>query len=127
MNDRAPFPHCDSRVLHAPSECTYCDGYPELQQARQDWRVAFTGHEPVGDEAPCPADTARPPNGSSDHRRWSRNRAVSGNPRLAPPLLPELDGSFTDEWLDLRLIEGLPVGEGMMTRLARRLRTRARP
>lgn len=30
----APYPHCNTEVLHAPGECVYCDMYPERQQAR---------------------------------------------------------------------------------------------
>ena len=45
MTDPA-YPHCDSRVLHAPSECDYCDGHPEWQELRKAWGIAFTGHPP---------------------------------------------------------------------------------
>lgn len=40
------YPHCDSRVLHEPSECEYCDGHPEWQALRKAWGIAFTGHPP---------------------------------------------------------------------------------
>lgn len=75
-----PYPHCDSRVLHAPGECEHCDHYPERQRARQNGRVAFTGHEPTEDQLPCPADAARPPGSTSDHRRWYGNVATSQEP-----------------------------------------------
>lgn len=42
----AQFPHCDQRILHAPSECEYCDGHPEWQALREAWGIAFTGHQP---------------------------------------------------------------------------------
>jgi hypothetical protein len=42
----AQFPHCDSRILHAPSECEYCDRHPEWQELREAWGIAFTGHPP---------------------------------------------------------------------------------
>jgi hypothetical protein len=40
------FPHCDPRALHQPSECQYCDLYPEWQALREAWGIAFTGHPP---------------------------------------------------------------------------------
>lgn len=46
MKYKAPFPHCDSRVLHAPGECEYCDHYPEEQQERINQGINFTGHGP---------------------------------------------------------------------------------
>jgi ribosomal protein L32 len=53
-----PYPHCDSRVLHAPGDCEYCDHYPNRQQERVAQKVNFTnGRDP--DKAPCPADAAR--------------------------------------------------------------------
>lgn len=76
MTDRAAFPHCDSRVLHAPGECEFCDEYPEWQKAREVWNIAFTGHsndkskyfdEPL---IPCPSEQARP---LEVINRWSGN------------------------------------------------------
>lgn len=74
MSEIAQFPHCDQRVLHAPSECEFCDMHPEWQALRQGWGIAFTGHPPADDQMPCPADWARPPGSESDHRRWPGNR-----------------------------------------------------
>lgn len=66
------YPHCDSRILHAPGECEYCDLYPVAQELRvRDW-VAFTGHAPVGFQTPCPADIAR---GPDSYNQWGGNRA----------------------------------------------------
>src|SRR5690242_7145859 len=59
MSYEAPFPHCDSRVLHAPSECVYCDHYPEAQAARIRDGINFTGRRELG-LATCPAELARP-------------------------------------------------------------------
>ncbi len=53
------FPHCDSRVLHAPGECEYCDAHPDWQALRINWHIAFTGYEPTDGELPCPAWYAR--------------------------------------------------------------------
>lgn len=50
------FPHCDTRVLHAPRECPYCDELPEWQQLRIAWGIAFTGHDPAGEEPFCLAE-----------------------------------------------------------------------
>lgn len=71
------FPHCDSRILHAPGVCHYCDRRPEWQQLRVAWGIAFTGYTPVESQAPCPADAARAPGSPSDHRRWPGNVARS--------------------------------------------------
>lgn len=77
MNDqsRAAMPHCDTRILHKPGECEYCDHYPDWQELRQMWSIAFTGHEPTADQLPCPADHTRPPGSPSDHRQWYGNVA----------------------------------------------------
>lgn len=37
------FPHCDSRVLHAPGKCEFCDKHPDWQDLRLAWGIAFTG------------------------------------------------------------------------------------
>lgn len=70
-----PFPHCDSDILHAPGECAVCDLYPSKQKARILEQVAFTGHEPLPSQQPCPADARRPPDSSSWHGRWHGNIA----------------------------------------------------
>lgn len=59
VNCISQFPHCDSKVLHAPGECQYCDKHPEWQQLRQVWGVAFTGYDYENDELPDPATYAR--------------------------------------------------------------------
>jgi hypothetical protein len=71
------FPHCDPRILHAPTECEFCDMHPEWQQLRTLWRIAFTGYEPEGTELPCPADYAR----GDKHTRWHGNVAAPVSPR----------------------------------------------
>lgn len=65
------FPHCDSAVLHAPSECEYCDRHPEWQHLRMSWGIAFTGHDPTGDQLPDPASVRRP---VEIINRWPGNR-----------------------------------------------------
>lgn len=52
-------PHCDARVLHAPGECRYCDEHSRWQALRVVWGIAFTGHEPVEGQLPCPSDARR--------------------------------------------------------------------
>jgi hypothetical protein len=71
------FPHCDSRILHAPGECEFCDDCAEWQELRKAWRIAFTGHAPEEGMLPCPADAARPPGSPGDHRRWGGNKPTS--------------------------------------------------
>ncbi len=77
--------HCDSRILHEPGVCIYCDHYPELQQWRIDNGWAFTGETPLPHQRPCPADAARPPNSPSDHRRWGGNKPTSAEGDAAWP------------------------------------------
>lgn len=48
------FPHCDSRILHAPEDdCEYCNRHPEWQRLREAWGIAFTGHAPRGALPQC--------------------------------------------------------------------------
>lgn len=77
MVEGVTYPHCDSRVLHAPDECEYCDLHPDWQRERITHGVAFTGHAPTEGQVPCPADVARPPDTPSDHRRWGGNKPTS--------------------------------------------------
>lgn len=67
------FPHCDSRILHAPKECKYCDMNPEWQELREAWGIAFTGHLPDPDSGivMCPADYNRDPD---KYNAWPGNR-----------------------------------------------------
>jgi len=58
-NYKAPYPHCDSNVLHFPKFCVYCDQYPEKQAERIDKGINFTGQQDPN-KAPCPAETNRP-------------------------------------------------------------------
>jgi hypothetical protein len=66
-------PHCDSKVLHKPGECQYCDMHPEWQELREMWGIAFTGHSDEkisytdfdGNKVeksliPCPSEWDRP-------------------------------------------------------------------
>jgi hypothetical protein len=80
-DDRVQYaaPHCDSRILHAPSECEYCADQPELQGKRWLLGIAHTGHAPGRGEIPCEADATRPPDSESDHRRWGGNKPTSAN------------------------------------------------
>lgn len=78
------FPHCDSRVLHAPNECQYCDRHPEWQELRKTWGISFTGHsyknnklakDEYGDTLqPCPAEAAR---GMESINGWGGNVAMT--------------------------------------------------
>lgn len=67
------YPHCDQRILHAPSECEYCDMYPEWQELRKGWGIAFTGHAPVNGEIACPADVAVLMGDRGDYNQWPGN------------------------------------------------------
>lgn len=67
------FPHCDSRVLHAPGECEFCDQCGLWQALRMAWGIAFTNYEPDDDkkELPDPATYAR----GAVVNWWPGNRA----------------------------------------------------
>jgi hypothetical protein len=67
------YPHRDSRVLHAPGECEYCDLHPELQEARLRGRIAFSGHPAPDNGFPCPADAAVEAGERGDYNRWPGN------------------------------------------------------
>jgi hypothetical protein len=55
------FPHCDSRILHEPGKCKYCDGHPDWQELREAWGINFTGNTLKNPKLmPCPAETQRP-------------------------------------------------------------------
>jgi len=71
------FPHCDQRILHAPSDgCKYCNQRPEWQELREAWGIAFTGHlpDPGSDILMCPADYIRD---AEDYNAWGGNRAAA--------------------------------------------------
>lgn len=70
---RAAFPHCDSRVLHLPGKCVYCDEYPEKQDERNRMRVNFTGDNHPG-FSPCPAESRRP---LASIEAWGGNVAMT--------------------------------------------------
>jgi hypothetical protein len=119
-------PHCDSRVLHAPAECEYCDHHPEWQALREAWGIAFTGHVPIGDQVPCPADAARPPGSPSDAHRWGGNRPT----HVAAEKLPEQSAASRMMYEgvprtgDEAAPAGYPVGphSGMIERFGARMR-----
>lgn len=75
------FPHCDSRVLHAPGECQYCDAHPEWQELRESWGINFTGHHKKASDfgtpfLPCPSEAARP---LANINRWDGNVPMKGD------------------------------------------------
>jgi hypothetical protein len=77
-------PHCDSRVLHAPGECEYCDGLPNLQYLRERvWRIAFTGRPQEG-YAPCPAEAGR---GMRSINSWGGNQAMPPPMTITAPIV----------------------------------------
>lgn len=67
----AQFPHCDSRVLHAPGTCTFCDKHPDWQELRRVWGIAYTGNLPTESENLCPSDRVR---GIGGAHVWGGNR-----------------------------------------------------
>src|ERR1700686_5507339 len=69
------FPHCDPRILHAPTECSFCDEHSDWQFLRFQWGIAFTGWEPTEKELPDPATYAR---GYANANAWGGNKATIG-------------------------------------------------
>lgn len=41
----APYPHCNTEVLHAPGACKFCDKYPDRQRARTVSNTPFSPTE----------------------------------------------------------------------------------
>lgn len=80
---QAPFPHCDSEVLHAPGECVYCDHYPHAQAERSVLGINFTGHVDP-DKKSCPSTRHR---SLETIEKWPGNR-----PRVFSPKGVELFG-----------------------------------
>jgi hypothetical protein len=69
-------PHCDSRILHHPNECRYCNR-PDWQDERKRLGIALTGRDPDDGQVPCEADAERPPGAPNDHRHWGGNKPTS--------------------------------------------------
>ncbi len=108
--DLGQFPHCDSRILHAPGECEFCDRHPEWQALRVVWGIAFSGHAPETPadapwlaQLPCPADFNRPADSGSDHRRWAGNVATTQRPVNETAASQMLYGS----WGEIEAVEEL--------------------
>lgn len=73
--DGATSPHCDVRILHAPKTCLTCDHFPEWQDLRMKWGIAFTGQEPTDDQPIAdPADLAVMMGKRGALNKWSGNR-----------------------------------------------------
>lgn len=90
------FPHCDAAVLHAPSECTYCDGHPEWQTLREVWGINFTGHYDTA-KLPCPAEQKRGLGRVGRNGQWAGNAPTNGR-------LPDAD-EVADAIAGLRRIQ----------------------
>jgi hypothetical protein len=69
-------PHCDSRILHHPDDCDYCNR-PDWTKARAELGIEFTGREQRPGFVPCEADVDRPAGAHNDHRRWGGNKPTS--------------------------------------------------
>lgn len=78
-----PAPHCDTRVLHAPKTCKYCDMHPDWQEYREVALINFTGEHDTT-KAPCPSDYFRT---LQDINNWAGNipapdRRKDGNRKM---------------------------------------------
>jgi hypothetical protein len=89
MNEREAFqilgqmPHCDHTILHAPTNCKYCDAHPEWQAYRVAMKINFTG-ERDPDKLPCPSSLKRP---AHKAHQWPGNRPTEVDVELekTPP------------------------------------------
>lgn len=66
----APYPHCDSDVLHAPGECRFCDLYKDAQAYRKMLGINFTGHREPRLQM-CPSEERR---NLATINKWPGNR-----------------------------------------------------
>lgn len=80
------FPHCDSRVLHAPSNCVYCDQHPQWQALRVLWGINFSG-ESDPEKLPCPSERDRP---AFVIHQWPGNQATEHPVRTTPRNIYEM-------------------------------------
>lgn len=85
------YPHCDSRVLHAPGECEFCDTHPIWQELRRAWGIAFTGHQPRASLPVCGRECMW-----GDDSKWTCLQAA-GHEKAAPGKLATLHAP-TPEW-----------------------------
>lgn len=87
------FPHCDARILHAPTECQFCDAHPDWQDLRIAWGIAFTGYEPEDKELPDPATFARGDtiNKWGGNVAWPKTSVTSGHELIARPFDKDRD------------------------------------
>lgn len=94
--ETASFPHCDPRVLHAPTLCEFCDERGDLQRLRVSWAINFTGQHDAS-KTTCPAEKAR---GLENLYAWGGNRAKPTVASWALKLATDLQNGFR-----------VPVGE----------------
>ena len=96
------FPHCDPRVLHAPSEgCEVCNMHPDWQELRVTWKINFTGGRAHNFIA-CPSELERP---IGTINRWAGNRPYHAPAvPLAPLVLPL--GAVVNGHCDLQIVAG---------------------
>ena len=66
------YPHCDARILHAPTKCVYCDMHPEWQELRETWNINFTDEDDSA-KTQCPANAAR----GEAINKWLGNTATT--------------------------------------------------
>lgn len=93
------YPHCDSRVLHAPGTCKYCILSPGLIIDRIRTKTNFTNTDIEG-WAPCPAVEAR---GIESINAWPGN-TTEGYTTFTDEEAREFWG--VDDWYDGE--EGIP-------------------
>lgn len=113
---RAAFPHCDSRVLHAPGECKHCDRYPDWQRLRETYLVNFTGKNEPG-KTQCPAERQRP---LATINRWGGNRpqaAAEDTCKHVEAVIVE--SSQHRDFVSLRGPKGRGEGDGIHQHLTR--------
>jgi hypothetical protein len=88
------YPHCDSKVLHRPGTCTYCDEHPDWQELRVMWDINFTGENEPG-KSQCPSERLR---SARTIHMWPGNRPTNVNVPIGPRTATERidEGVFDD-------------------------------
>ena len=71
-----PFPHCDTRVLHAPGKCVHCDHYPTLQHVRINNAIPFSGEKFRGEFGKSILPPDEYTRTREDIDAWGGNKAV---------------------------------------------------
>ena len=106
-------PHCDTRVLHEPGTCVFCDHYPERQSERSARGINFTNTSDPNLQ-PCPAVAARGPKSLYD---WCNQATPHAAPQ-AGAALAELEREAPSAVAAARNIDQRAARQLLLTKAA---------